>query len=408
MKNVVLLTIDCLRKDVLGCYGNQDGLTPFLDSIAQKSIQFTKAQTVAPYTQASFPGILTSSYYFDHAKEEKRTEMLSRKRTLLSEVLRQAGITTAAFHSNPYLGDYFGWNRGWDRFYDSMEEDVSPISPFSKGDAINQMVDKWLSHHVSGSDDKPFFLWTHYMDVHEPYIPHKEYLDAVDSSIDLSKEEMLELFEEVVLKRDVSNAETVNLLRKLYLAVVREADDHTRTFFDVLEKHGVLDGSVVMITTDHGDEFGEHGSLSHNGKMYSELIDSPLLIYNYSTGEAQICDTLVSGLDISPTIAHLFKLEPVENFQGHSLLPLEDYPQKGCYGEAIGKLGHRVKDTDKPVYFHRENDLKIIYRVEEDSWEMYDLQADPEEQNNIIDTSPLSEEMKSRLTPRINREPNIP
>jgi arylsulfatase A-like enzyme len=128
------------------------------------------------------------------------------------------------------------------------------------------------------------------------------------------------------------------------------------------------------------------------------------LIYNYSS-ETQVCDTLVSGLDIPPTIAQLFGLEPVENFQGQSLLPLEDYPQKGCYGEAIGRLGHRVKDTDQPVYFYRENDLKIIYRVEEDSWEIYDLQADPEEQNNIIDTSPLAEEMKSKLSPRIDREP---
>jgi arylsulfatase A-like enzyme len=296
MKNVVLLTIDCLRKDVLGCYGSQDGLTPFVDSIAEKSIRFTRAQTVAPYTQASFPGILTSSYYFDHAKEEKRMERLSPQRTLVSEALKQAGIATAAFHSNPYLGDYFGWNRGWNRFYDSMEEeDVSPLSPFVKGDAINQMVDEWLSSHVSGSDYRPFFLWTHYMDIHEPYIPERKYIDIVDPSIDLSEEEMLALFEEVVLKRDVSNTETVNLLRKLYLACVREVDDHTRAFFEILEEHNVLEESVVMITADHGDEFGEHGSLSHNGKMYAELIDSPFLIYNYSPGEAQVCDTLVAA-----------------------------------------------------------------------------------------------------------------
>ena len=404
MKNVVLLTIDCLRKDVLGCYGSREGVAPFIDSIAERSVKFTKAQTVAPYTQASFPGILTSSYYFDHAKEEKRTESLSLKRTLISEVLRRAGIVTAAFHSNPYLGEYFGWSRGWNKFYDSMKEEVSPISPFIKGDAINKMVDRWLSSHVSSNDYRPFFLWTHYMDVHEPYIPEKEYLDVVDPSIGLGKDEMLALFEEVVLKRDVSNAETVNLLRKLYLACVREVDDHTRMFFDILNKHTVLDESVVMITSDHGDEFGEHGGLSHNGKMYAELIDSPLLIYNYSSGESQVCDTLVSGLDISPTIVHLFGLDPVENFQGQSLLPLEDYPQKGCYGEAIGKLGHRVKDTDRPVYFYRENDLKIIYRVEDDSWEMYDLQSDPKEQNNLFDTSPMAEEMKSKLRPRINRE----
>jgi len=402
MKNVILLTIDCLRKDTLGCYRSAEGETPFIDSIAERSIKFTKAQTVAPYTQASFPGILTSSYYFDHAKEEKRTESLSLKRTLISEVLKRAGITAAAFHSNPYLGQYFGWNRGWNKFYDSMEEDVSPISPFVKGDAINKMVDRWLYSHVRGSEYRPFFLWTHYMDVHEPYIPKKKYSDVVDPSIHLGKDEMLALFQEVVLKRDVSNAETVNLLRKLYLACVREVDDHTRMFFDILKKHDVLDESVVIITTDHGDEFGEHGGLSHNGKMYAELIDSPLLVYNQ--GKSQVCDTLVSGLDISPTIVHLFGLGPVDSFQGQPLLPLEDYPQKGCYGEAIGKLGHRVKDSDRQVYFYRENDLKIIYRAEEDTWKMYDLQADPQEQNNIINTSPMADEMKSKLRPRINRE----
>jgi len=264
------------------------------------------------------------------------------------------------------------------------------------------MVDRWLSSHVRGSDCQPFFLWTHYMDVHEPYIPKEESLGVVDPSLALSKEEMLGLFEEVVFKRDAGNTEAVNLLRKLYLAVVRETDDHVRDLFRILEEHNVLEDSVVLVSTDHGDEFGEHGSLSHNGKMYSELIDSPLFIYN-SRSKAQVCDTLVSGLDISPTIVHLFGLEPVGNFQGHSLLPLESYPRKGCYGEAIGKLGHLEKDTDRPVYYYRENDIKIVYRAEEDSWELYDLRADPEERNNIMDDSPLAQDMKGKLSPRIHR-----
>jgi arylsulfatase A-like enzyme len=403
MKNVILLTIDTLRKDVLGCYGSQEGVTPFIDSLADKSIRFTRAQAVAPYTQASFPGILTSSYYFDHAEEEKRLKRLSPKRNLVSQVLKKAGVVTAAFHSNPYLSDYFGWNRGWDEFYDSMEEDVSPMSPFIKGDVINQMVDEWLSAFLDESDRQPFFLWTHYMDVHEPYVPERESVDLVDPAIKLSKEEMFRLSEEVVLKRDVSNKETVALLRKLYLAVVRQTDDNTRMFFDVLVKHNVLDESVVIITTDHGDEFDDHGSLSHNGKMYAELIDTPIIIYNYGAGGAQVCDSLASGLDISPTIVHLFGLDPMEDFQGRSLLPLESYPRKGCYGEAVGKLSHRIKDTDRPTYFYREGDLKVIYRAEEDSWEMYDLQADPAEQNNIIGTSSLADEMKDKLRPRIDR-----
>jgi len=216
MKNVILLTIDTLRKDVLGCYGNKDGLTRFIDSLQDKCIKFTNAQSTGPYTQASFPGILTSSYYLEYGRQKK----CSPKRTLISEVLKKSGISTAAFHSNPYLCAYFGWNRGWDVFYDSMQDEVSDKIPYIKGDGINYKVEQWISSYTKEDNYNPFFLWTHYMDVHEPYIPAKEYLKKIDSSINLSEDEMLNLFKEVILKRDVSNKETVKLLKKLYDAVM--------------------------------------------------------------------------------------------------------------------------------------------------------------------------------------------
>ena len=109
MKNVILLTIDALRKDVLGCYGGEGGLSPFIDSIQERCIRFTKDQSSGPYTQASFPGILTSSYYLEYVKEEKASHRLSSKRVLVSEILKSKGIVTAAFHSNAYLWAYFGW-----------------------------------------------------------------------------------------------------------------------------------------------------------------------------------------------------------------------------------------------------------------------------------------------------------
>lgn len=399
MKNVILLTIDTLRKDVLGCYGGGN-LTPFIDSLQDRSIKYTKAQTIAPYTQASFPGILTSSYYFDC----QETKKLSPERTLLSEPLRRAGIRTAAFHSNTYLCGFFGWNRGWDTFYDSMQDQVTDIAPYAKGDVINQKVDAWLSAEA-GDDSSQFFLWAHYMDVHEPYVPEKKYLQRIDPSINLTSDEMFALFKEVLLERDVSDKSRIELLKKLYQAHILEVDEHSRSFFEILKKHNVLDNSIVIITSDHGDEFGEHGSLSHNGKMYSELIDCPLLIYDGSLMQGQICDRLVSGIDISPTVLDLFGLEKHPDFQGQPLLPLENYVERGCFGEAIGKLGHKIKDTDKPTYFYRREDLKIIYRREEDQWQLYDLKEDPQEQINIIETSASAGQMKNVLRTRINRQP---
>lgn len=402
MKNVILLTIDALRKDVLGCYGNKDNLTPFIDSIQNKCIRFNRMQSIGPYTQASFPGILTSSYYFDYGKQKR----LSPQRTLISEILKKEGITTAAFHSNAYLSDYFGWNRGWDIFYDSMQDNVSDEFPYIRGGEINKKVAMWLTSYTQGSDYKPFFLWVHYMDIHEPYVAEKKYLNMVDPTINITQDEMFELFKKVLLRRDVSKDETVKLLKNLYKAHVREVDDYIKKFFTILEKLELLVDSAIIITSDHGDEFNEHGGLSHDGKMYSELIDIPSLIYDYNKDNQEVCNILVSNTDISPTIIQLFGINPVKNFKGHSLLPLKDYSRNGVYGEAVDKIGHTEKETDKPIYYYREEDLKIIYHERDDRWEMYELKEDPEELNNIIDTSSMADEMKEKLTQKINVKVN--
>jgi len=396
-KNVILVTIDVLRKDMFGCYGNEKELSPYIDSLAKDSIRFTRMQAAGPYTQASFPGLLTSSYFLDYGKPGK----LSSKRTLVSEVLKEAGITTAAFHSNPYLSGGMGWNRGWDVFYDSMQDEVEPMLPYIRGDKINQKVTRWLDSYMGNGDYKPFFLWTHFMDVHEPYVPDKKYVDIVHPDMTLGKKEMFDLFKDCVVKQNVSNPEKVEALKRLYEIQVREADMYVASLLTALKDKDVLDDSVVIITSDHGDEFNEHGGLSHRDKMYRELIDTPAIIYNASQkGE---CNTLVSNVDIPPTICSLFGVDPAQGWKGRSLLPLDDYVSRGAFGEAIDMKSKKGGDMDRDIYFYRQEDLKILYRPVEDRWEMYDLQADPKEQTNCVETHPRSEEMKGILKPQARR-----
>jgi len=402
VRNVVLVTIDALRQDMLATYGHRGGLSPFIDSIADSCVVFERTQATGPYTQASFPGILTSSHYFDHG----RSTHLSQQRTLISEPLRKAGIVTAAFHSNPYLSEYFGWNREWDVFRDFMDVDVSDTVPFLKGDDINRHASDWLSSHVGKRGYKSFFLWVHYMDVHEPYVPRRNYLKMVHPSVELSEDEMFRLFKDVLLKRNVSDKQRVDLLRKLYEARVREVDDHVKQLFGMLEQLEVLQDCIVIMTSDHGDEFGEHGGLSHDGKMYQELLAVPLLIFDPERKRKEICSKLVSSIDISPTIISLLGLDPVKNFQGQPLLPAGDYEEEGCFGEAVEKLGHKTNERDKEVYYYMEGDLKIIYRGNTDAWEIYNLRDDPDESNNLIGATPESEQiarMRAVLKQRIGR-----
>jgi arylsulfatase A-like enzyme len=398
MKNVVLLTLDATRKDVFGLYGNNRGLTPFIDSLKGHSIVFTACQSAGPYTQASFPAILCSGYYLDYGKPEG----LDPRRTLISEVLQKAGIYTAGFHSNPYCSAMLGWDRGWDTFYDSMDDDLDDERiPYIRGDVINTKVTDWLSSHTGTKDYAPFFLWLHYMDVHEPYMPERRYVDMVDPSIGINQDEMYELFENTLLKRDVSDPAKVSLLKKLYDVHVREIDTYVKSFFRSMDYMGVLKDTTVIITSDHGDEFNEHGGLSHDDKLYSELIDVPLLIYG--AGESSLSDGVVSSADIPPTILHLFGVESPQAFKGQSLLPAGKYVEGCAFGEALDQKSVKGGDIGKDVYYCRMGDMKFIYRANTNSLELYDLKQDPGELNNIARSSTETARLEAMLKPRIRR-----
>jgi arylsulfatase A-like enzyme len=393
MKNIILITIDTLRADMLGAYGSKDNLTPFMDSLKKNMIVFKTPFATGPYTQASFQGILSSEYYLEYGKEKK----LNKDKTLISEPLKENNIFTAAFHSNAYLSYFFGYNKGWEVFYDSMSDDVTDMYPFIRGSGINDRVSGFLNNF---SFSRPLFLWVHYMDVHEPYIAEEDYLSKIDPSLKLSKEDMFSLFKDVILKRDISDAATVETLKKLYMAKVEETDDYLRQLFDIFKSKGLLDSSTIIITSDHGDEFSEHGGLSHDGKMYKELIHVPFFVYDRSYTHTVI-DTPVSLINIPPTICAMMDAEPAPSFKGKSLYPFENVLPYALYGEAMGKLGHKEKDTDEPVYYMAEDGLKVIYRKDGSLWEAYDIKDDPEDKTDI--SSKLTEDKKDRLNSFIRR-----
>jgi arylsulfatase A-like enzyme len=398
MKNIILITLDATRRDVFGLYGNPKGLTPFMDSLKESSLLYSKCQSAGPYTQASFPAILCSGYYLDYGKPEG----LAPERTLVSEILQKAGVFTAAFHSNPYCSSLQGWDRGWDVFYDSLDDDLEDERiPYIRGDQINKKVIAWLSSYQKRNSSRPFFLWMHYMDVHEPYMPEKKFIDLVDPSIRVDQEAMYELFENTLLKRDVSDPEKVSLLKRLCEVHVREVDIYVESFFRFLDGSGLLKDTVIIITSDHGDEFNEHGGLSHDDKCYSELIDVPLLICG--TGQTSESHDVVSSLDISPTILNLLGIESPSFFRGESLVSPKPNPDRVVFGEAINQKSMKGGDINKDIYYCRKGDLKLICRAHTQEWELYNLKTDPGELKNLAESSAETPELMKKLKPRIRR-----
>ncbi len=233
MRNVILLTIDACRKDALGCYSGS-GLTPFIDSIQDRCIRFNNDYSGGPYTQAGFPAILSSSYYLDFGRTKGTCPP---GRVLISEVLKKQGITSAAFHSNAYLAAFFGWNRGWiSTTIPWMWTSTTSSPTFPRGKSTKR---RRTGSGPGRANDKPFLLWVHYMDVHEPYVVTKEYLEAVDPNLNMTKAEQFALFKDVILKRDVANRAGIEVLHKLYLAKVHEIDAAIKEFFGILREPGM-------------------------------------------------------------------------------------------------------------------------------------------------------------------------
>ena len=165
-----------------------------------------------------------------------------------------------------------------------------------------------------------------------------------------------------------------------------------------LQNFNINRRNAILMVVDIENEFCKPG-----GKMYSELVNIPLIIYDPGREKGEVCDTLVSTIDVSPTLVRLFGLNRVEAFEGQSLLPLDQYSVGGVYGEAVDKHGSQEKGEEKEVHYYREGDLKLIYHERGEVWELYDLKADPGELNNMISTSPEAERMKAKIRPRVRR-----
>lgn len=406
IKHVILITVDCLRADHVGCIGNKN-VTPNIDRLAKQSIVFTQAFSNGPETSQSFPAIFTSTYFLMHG----RMHLLPRY-TTLAEVLRNHGFKTVGFHSNPFLSKSLGWDKGFDEFYDFTNVGKNSLNllgrfvrltshvldvdrstkiqwllkklyykfshlemPYLEGTKLNEHIKGWMEKNIHHK----FFIWMHYMDTHYPYAPPKEFLSNFSSR--------KEAFE---FNLAVNNAnplkEEVHTMMKLYSGEVQYVDKCIGDLLQYLKEKNLLKKSLILLTADHGDSFMEHGRLGHAYDiLYNELIHVPLIIYGL--GISSKINVPVQLLDVTPTIAEILGLKKIHNFLGESLLPIINGKKliRPLFSESAEPdlINLKYNLSRKAVSCILEN-RKLIINQMRGTAELYDISKDFEEKTNLI------------------------
>ncbi len=340
--NIILLTIDTLRLDRLGCYGNPRGLTPHLDRLAARGVRFTQAITGGSWTQAAFPVIMTSTYASMYggclgALAEERPSPIT--------TLTTQGYRTAGFSTSPLLSRAYGYHRGFEAFLDLIPQEKDPLLRRLKGG--QRLLRNPLTHQISNllgqpsrpaklydsaaeltdavcdwldETGQPFFLWAHYMDVHWPY--HLEETLTDPSEVAQAWRDLSHLHDANWNGAAVTADQRDHYIG-LYETALKYTDAQIGRLLDYLEQKNLLDDTVIIALADHGEEFLEHGRWGHwEDNLYDEILRVPLLIALPDPPVKPVVARQVRTLDVMPTILELAGCTTLEALLGESMLPL--------------------------------------------------------------------------------------
>lgn len=403
--HVVVYLIDTLRADRLGAYGYDRAATPNIDRLAESSVVFANASAPAPWTLPSVVSILTSSYPYEH-RVFVAGRRIGKDLSPLAERFKTLGCATASFINNAFVGAASGLDRGCD---------VCTLMPGQTFDPA--AIDHWLG----SIGNRRAFLYVHTVEPHTPYQPPMEFLERFGDVKPSTVARINGLFDEL---RELQRVDFVNhrprgttdntaaqqrvmaeleamlpQLRAVYDAEVAYADRNVGMMIDMLKRRGMWDDTVFVLLADHGEEFDEHGGWLHGQSVYNELVHVPLIIH--FPGSQHAGRRLVGPanlLDVMPTLADALDRPALgAKCRGRSLMPLlkADGPPPAGTDEFVSlradyqKYNKPAKERRGDVNLAlRRDHYKGIWNLEAQTFELYDLVADPGEANDLSEVQP--------------------
>jgi choline-sulfatase len=351
--NVIVITVDTLRADHLGCYGFEQARTPNIDALAAQGVRADRAMAAVPITLPSHTTLFTGLNPPAHGVRDNGLYKVPDEAETLAERLKAEGYRTQAFVSAWVLHRRFNLNQGFDDYDDVLDDEGNPgmfrVPERSGKDTMDEVL-KWLDSAVEPSSKAPFFLWVHLFDPHQPYAPPAEDAQASPTPYD---------------------------------GEIASVDRQIGRFIDKLRDKKVLDDTILVFTSDHGESLGEHGEATHALFIYESTIRVPLIVrYPHALPAAKVYSGAVGGVDVMPTILGLAGLKPNDT-QGADLSKAMagtvEAPLRSPYSESVHP---ELEFGMVPLHGLRSNQWTYIRAPRA---ELYDRSTDPGETHNLLE-----------------------
>ena len=361
--NVIVITIDTVRADHLGCYGYKLIQTPNIDGLARTSARFSHAYTPVPITLPAHSALFTGSFPMATGVHDFATNTLSANAVTLAEMLHENGYATAAFLGAPVLDSRYGVNQGFDTYFDHFDfssvDEAKTDEVKRQGDVVVAEALGWLKR----SPRRPFFLWVHLYDAHYPYEPPEPYASRYKT--------------------------------RPYDGEIAFADAQIGRLLSFLKDSATLANSLVVLAADHGEGLGEHGEQKHGFFIYDSTLHVPLVV-KVPGATPRVVGEDVSLVDVMPTLLQALHIPIPPTVQGRSLfnriLGRPDSGFSNVYAETYLPLLHFSWSQLRGL---RWKGLKYI---EAPRPELYDTAADPHETKNLLSARPaISQVMRDRF-----------
>jgi len=405
-RHVVVISLDTTRADQFGLYGNSEVATPRLDRLSEESIVFEDFMTVAPTTLASHVSLLTGQYPHTHGTP-RNGFMVHDQNVMLAEVLREHGFTTAGFAGSFALDSRFNFAQGFDHYDETFERFAGQQGRLQNertAESVTGAVVDWLD--TSGVPER-LFLFVHYFDAHGPYEAPPPY----DTMYDPRGREGLPAWRPQGFVRVDGSSEIVQRTAKQYAGEISYMDEHVGRLLDELRQRGVLDEALLVVASDHGENFWEHpAAFDHGWTTYQTTMRSVGIV---RLPDGKHGGTRVPGvaatIDVLPTVSAFLGIAAPDNIDGEAIdldPPAATPLERVRFGQATKPWN---KDEVDPRWSNmaktrciREGRYKLIQVPYAGTEELYDVHADPLEQNDLLpegtaEVQALAGRMRERL-----------